>query len=281
MKLTYLFLVMYLFSSAIFNESYKVITKNMNKASSLTVLVELIAGLVSLLFIPFFKIKFPSDIRVYLLFSLAIIFYTIQDRLATISRSGLESSTYGILKQLSNVFILIMGFVFWKEEVTVKKIIGSVLLIGSNISIFYQRGGWKDKKYVIIGLIANISMGIALFLDVSTSSNFNLAIYISLTLLIPSIINSLIEKVKIRDLIQEYKINKSKFILLTGILWSIMMFSKLLSYQFGEVTKIAPLCSLTVMLNVIFSYIFLKEKDNLLRKIIASILVVVGIAIIK
>ncbi len=281
MNLSYLFLTIYIFSSTFFNESYKLIAKNMNKASSLTVLIEFIAGSISLLLIPFFEIKFPSDIKIYFLFFLATIFYTIQDRLATISRSGLESSTYGILKQLSNVFVLAMGFLVFKEKVTLEKIVGSILIIGSNIFIFYQRESWKNKKYIIVGTIANIAMGIALFLDVSTSSNFNLSIYISLTLLIPAIINSLIEKVKISDLINEYNTNKNNLVLLTGILWSVMMFSKLLSYQYREVTKIAPLCSLSVMLNVFFSYIFLKERTNLLRKVVASILILIGIILIK
>lgn len=281
MNLSYLFLTIYIFSSTMFNESYKLIAKNMDKAGSLTVLVEMIAGILSLFLIPFFEIKFPSDIRIYLLFFLATIFYTIQDRLATISRSGLEASTYGILKQLSNVFMLVMGFISFKEKLTVEKLLGAILLIGSNIFVFFRKDSWKNKKYIIIGVVANIAMGIALFLDVSTSTNFNLAIYISLTLLIPALINSLVEKIKFTDLRYEYKINKSRLILLTGILWSVMMLSKLLSYRFGEVTKIAPLCSLSVMLNVIVAYVFFKERDNLLRKIIASIFIIIGVFLIK
>lgn len=281
MNLSYLFLTIYIVSSTMLNESYKLIAKNMDKAGSLTVLVETIAGILSLLLIPFFEIKFPSDIRIFLLFFLATIFYTIQDRLATISRSGLEASTYGILKQLSNVFMLVMGFISFKEKLTIEKLLGAILLIGSNIFIFYRKDSWKNKKYIIIGVVANIAMGIALFLDVSTSTNFNLAIYISLTLLIPALINSLVEKIKFTDLRYEYKINKSRLILLTGILWSVMMFSKLLSYRFGEVTKIAPLCSLSVMLNVIVAYVFFKERDNLLRKIIASVFIIIGVFLIK
>ena len=200
MNLSYLFLTIYIVSSTMFNESYKLIAKNMDKAGSLTVLVETIAGILSLLLIPFFEIKFPSDIRIFLLFFLATIFYTIQDRLATISRSGLEASTYGILKQLSNVFMLVMGFISFKEKLTLEKLLGAILLIGSNIFIFYRKDSWKNKKYIIIGVVANIAMGIALFLDVSTSTNFNLAIYISLTLLIPALINSLVEKIKFTDL---------------------------------------------------------------------------------
>ena len=53
------------------------------------------------------------------------------------------------------------------------------------------------------------------------------------------------------------------------------------SNKLGKVTIVAPLSSLGVILNVIVSYLFLKEKDNLFKKIIASLLVMLGIFLIK
>ena len=59
------------------------------------------------------------------------------------------------------------------------------------------------------------------------------------------------------------------------------MISKLISYQLGNVIVVAPLCSLTVILNVFFGYLILKEKNNLLKKIISGIFIVIGIILIK
>jgi len=44
---------------------------------------------------------------------------------------------------------------------------------------------------------------------------------------------------------------------------------------------VAPLCSLTVILNVVVGYIFLKERNNLIKKLIAGILIVIGIITIR
>lgn len=60
-----------------------------------------------------------------------------------------------------------------------------------------------------------------------------------------------------------------------------MIISQLRAYQLGNVTVIAPLCALTVILNVIVGYLFLNEKDNLLRKIISEILIIISIILIK
>lgn len=281
LKDAYLFLFFYLITTVIFNESYKVVSQRMKSAGALTILVEMIAGIFSLLWVPFFEVKFPTDFKIYLFLGLAIIFYAIQNRLATTARSGMEASAYSIIKQLSNVFVIMMGFLFLKEELTIQKIIGSILLIGSNVLIFYQRGTWKNNRYLLLGILANLCMGMALFLDVNTSDSFNLAFYVSITLLFPAILVFTIEKIKIKEIIREWKINSKNFILLTGICWSLMMITKLRSYQLGEVTKIAPLCSLTVILNVLFAFIFLKSRKNILKKLIASIFIILGVFLIK
>lgn len=277
----YLFLCFYLVITVVFNESYKVISVRMKSPGALTVFVELIAGGFSLVFFPFFEMKFPKDPKIYFFLGLAIIFYTIQNRLATTARSGMEASSYSMIKQLSNVFVVIMGFLFLKEEITLQKIIGSILLIGSNMLIFYQKGSWKKNYYLFLGIIANLCMGIALFLDVNTSNYFNLAFYVSVTLIFPAILIFVTERIKIKELVREWRINSKYFILLTGISWAFMMITKLKSYQLGEVTKIAPLCSLTVILNVLFAYLFLRKREDIWKKLIAGILITIGIFMIK
>lgn len=59
------------------------------------------------------------------------------------------------------------------------------------------------------------------------------------------------------------------------------MWYNLRTYQLGNVTIVAPLSALTVMLNVIVGYLFLRERDNLLKKIIAAILIIISIVLIK
>lgn len=281
LKNAYFFLILYLIITVIFNESYRIISQNMKKPGALTVLVELMASIFSLFLLPIFEIKMPSDPKIYFLLGLSIIFYAIQNRLATVARSGMEASSYGVLKQISNVFVIVMGFLFLKEELVFKKIMGAILLIGSNILIFYEKGTWKKNHYLFLGILANLCMGMALFLDVNVSNSFNLAFYIVLILCIPAILILISERICIKEILYEWKNNSKFLILLTSISWCFMMITKLRTYQLGEVTKIAPLCSLTVILNALFAFCFFKNRKNIAKKLIAGILVVIGVFLLK
>lgn len=177
--------------------------------------------------------------------------------------------------------MIVAGLVFFKEPFVLKKMIGAGLIIFSNILMFYKKGKQKLNKYVIMGIIANLAYAVALFLDVNISDSFNLALYISLTLIIPATFIILAERIKINDIINEFKIGDKVPIFITSLSWSSMIAFQLLAYRFGEVTTIAPLLSLTVIGNVIIGYIFLKEKDNLPKKIVAAILIIISVFLIK
>jgi drug/metabolite transporter (DMT)-like permease len=99
----------------------------------------MIAGISILALTPFFDFSWPSDYRVYVLLCVASIFYAIADRLNTTVRSGIEASTFSVINQLSTVFMILAGFLILKEEFIFTKIIGSFLIIFSNIIVFYNK----------------------------------------------------------------------------------------------------------------------------------------------
>ena len=212
---------------------------------------------------------------------MSIIFYAITDRMNTTVRSGIEASTFSMLKQLSTTFMIVAGLLFFKEEFVLSKFIGAMLIIFSNILIFYKKGKFKFDKYILLGILANITFTIALFLDVNISDNFNLPFYVALTLIIPALLIMIFERIKPSQIKEEFVKGNKKAIIITAISWGVMIIAQLRAYQLGNVTIVAPLCALTVILNVIVGYLFLNEKDNLLRKIISAILIIISIILIK
>ena len=137
------------------------------------------------------------------------------------------------------------------------------------------------NRYIWLGILANISYTIALFLDVNISDDFNLPIYVALTLGIPGILICLVERIKFSEIKEEFKCADKKAIFVTGMTWSISIIASLRAYQLQNVSIVAPIGSLTVLSNVIVGYLFLKERDNLLKKIMAAILIVISIVLIK
>lgn len=276
-----LYVIMYIVLATIFTQFYKIATKTLKKAGALTILLQLMAGITVLLICPFFKFKFPTDIRIYIMFGISIIFYAISDRINTTVRSGIEASTFSMLKQLSTTFMIFAGLIFLKEEFVLNKFIGAVLIIFSNILIFYKKGKFEFNKYIILGIISNLSYTIALFLDVNNSDSFNLPFYVAITLMVPAILIMIFERIKPIEIRNEFINGNKKAIIITALSWGIMIVSQLRAYQLQNVTIVAPLCALTVILNVMVGYLFLKERDNLLRKIIAASLIIISVILIK
>lgn len=98
---------------------------------------------------------------------------------------------------------------------------------------------------------------------------------------IPAILIFIFEKIKISDIKEEFKNGNQKAILITAITWSLSVVFQLRAYQLGNVSIVAPLCALTVILNVIVGYFLLKERDNMFKKVIATLLIILGIVLIK
>jgi len=273
--------ILYLFFAVAFNQSYKIVTKNMKNSGALTVLLEGVAGLFCLLLIPLFELKFPTNPYVYLFLGLACVFYALNDRISTDVRKGLEASVFSIVKQVSTVFMIIAGLLFFKEKFVLTKIIGAFLIVASNVIVFYKKGTFKNNKYVWLGLLASLFNTIALIIDVNYSKQFNLPLYSSFTLLVPALLILIFERIKLKNIKDELKNGNKKFMIITGLSWALMMILKLRAYQLGQVIVIAPLCSLTAILNVVVGYCLLKEKDNMWRKIIAGILIIISVFLIK
>lgn len=277
----FLFVLLYIILAVIFTQFYKITTKSSKNPGALTVILQVLSGIVALLLCPFFKFSFPTDWRIYLFLGIACCFYAISDRINTTVRGGIEASTFSIIKQLSTVFMIIAGLLFFKEKFVLKKIIGAILILLSNVIIFYKKGNQKFNKYILLAILANIAFSIALFLDVNISEKFNLGFYVAITLIAPALLIILFERIKISNILSEFKSGNKKSILITGISWSTMIIVQLIAYQLGDVTTVAPLCALTVIGNVIVGYLFLGERDNLLKKVIAAFLVIISVILIK
>lgn len=274
-------IIIYLLAVVSYTQFFKAATKKSKKDGALTVTLEVITSIIMLAFIPFFEIKWATDVKVYLFTALAVIFYCMKDRMTTTVRRHLDTSTVNILDQIVNVFMILWGILFFKEEVIFKKIIGAILIILSNVMIFYKKGNFKLDRYVLLSILSNLALSIALALNVDNSEKFNVAIYQVVTLMVPAILIIIFEKIEWNDIKNEVKEGNKTAILMTGISWAVMIISQLRAYQTGDITTVAPLSAVSVILNVIAGYFISKEKENIVKKIIAGVIIVFSIFLIK
>lgn len=273
--------ILYLISAVIFAQSFKKSNRDMKDASLLTILLELFTAFFAIFFIPFFKFNIPTDISIYLTLLIVVVIYAFTDRLNIEARYGLDPSVFSMLKQLSTVFLIILGFIFLREKIVIKKIIGSLIIIIANVLLAFDKGKIRINKYFIMSFISNFLFAIAMLINVNISNNFNIGFYTILTVFLPSILIFIFGRYKVKDLVNEFNYYDKGYFLLSAFTWCLMLISSVKAYEVGNVTLIAPLLTLTSILNTFYEFVILKNRNKLIQKIIASILILIGVLIIK
>lgn len=262
-----------------FFQFYKLSVKKVKKDGAATIILQVIAGLSQLLLIPLFAWQLPDTIFVFLLLTAACVFYAINDRLQTTVRKNLEVSVFSILSQFGTVFLIIYGFLIFKDEIVLTKILGALLIIVANIWVFHKPGKRKFvvNNYYFLGVVALLAFATAITIDIGISEKFNLPFYIGLTLLIPALMITVLEKIRFRSISDEWVRGDRKLFAITGLSWGLTILFGLRAFQLGEVSTIVPLQAIAVILNVLVAYIFLKERTHRLKKFLASIIAVIGV----
>ena len=273
--------VFYLISSITFAQTFKKANRNMKDAGKLTILLEVFTAFFALFFLPFFGLKFSTNVTVYLTLLVVVVIYAVTDRLNIEARYGLDPSVFSMLKQLSTVFLMIFGFIFLKEPVVIKKIIGAFIIISANIILAIDRGKIKFNKYFIMCFVSNFLFAIAMLINVNISDNFNLAFYTIMTVFLPSLLIFIFGRHSINGLIQEFNLYDKPRFLLASFCWCLMLIASVRAYQLGNVTVVAPILTLTSILNTIYEYLIIKNKKHFLQKLVASILIILGVILIR
>lgn len=264
-------------SAVLYVQYYKLAVKDTQREGVATIILEFIGGIGALILMPFFVFKFSFDLKVVVLFILANIFYTLNDRIKTIARKNLEVSVFSIIDQLSKVFLIMYGIILFHNPIIATKLIGGALIIFGNVALFYHKKKFAINKYVLLSVFASFLMATALIIDVDISKRFNLPFYVMLTLIIPAIFNYAIERCPIKDITNEFNSNRKKYYIISGLVSGPMIFFTIRSLQLGQVAFIAPLLATTVLLNVLVASAMHKERVNLIKKIAVAIAIIIGV----
>ena len=277
-----IWVICYLVFALIFSQGFKKVNRTMKNASALTVLLELFTGLFAIVMSIFFKYTFPSDIKVYITLFVVTIIYAVTDRLNIEARYGLSPSNFSMLKQLSTVFLVIFGLLFLKEQLVFKKILGAIIIVVSNVMLAVNKDGkFEFNKYFIFCLISNFLFAVAMFINVNISSMFNIGIYTLITVFIPSIIIKLFSRLSFKDLEEEFNLYNKPLFILVSFAWCMMLISSVKAYEFGRISVVAPLLTLTALTNTIYEFIVDKDKKRFYYKLVISILILIGVILIK
>ncbi len=273
--------IIYLISAVLFAQVFKSANRNMKSAGALTILLEFFTALLAILFLPFFKFTLPNDIHIYIVLLVVTFIYAITDRLNIEARYGLEPSTFSVLKQLSTVFMIFFGILFLKEKLIFTRILGAIIIISANLILAFENGKIRMNKYFVMSLISNFLFAIAMLINVNISDHFNLAFYTIITVSVPAILIKTFGRYKMKDLKQEFHTYNKKEFLIAAFSWCLMLISSVKAYQLGDIAIVAPIFTLTSIINAVIEFFVFQNKNRIVQKIIAAVLLTLGVILVK
>ncbi|PIP53258.1 hypothetical protein COX08_01970 [Candidatus Beckwithbacteria bacterium CG23_combo_of_CG06-09_8_20_14_all_34_8] len=223
------------------------------------------------------KITLPTEKVAWISMGLAVFCYGLFERGRFYAAKLLEASVLTTVFNITLLITLIGSFILYSETLTVNKIFGGALILIALFTVSYSKG--NKQKISIQGIIISISisivLGFAQVLDKRGALYFSPETYSILVWVLPMLV-IIFPSIKISDLKKELVRAKWRVIVIAAANVLGYLFT-LKALTLTEVTRAIPLMQTSTLFTVLAGIVILKERDNLVRKIIAGGLALVGV----
>ncbi len=202
----------------------------------------------------------------------------------TKSYKYLEASFIAPASRARIILVLIFSLIFLKETLNSTKLAGTLLVFGGLVFLSYKKGtnfAKLKEKGMIYLVLSIVIISIALIfnkfaINFFNPETYNFIIYMSASLfLFPWIIS----KGK-----ESKKMIKSRFlflIVIASVLSVLYNYFTLIAFKFAEANVIIPLTELSSLVAVFGGIILFRERKDMLKKIISTVIVVAGVILIS
>ncbi|MFA6183694.1 MAG: DMT family transporter [Parcubacteria group bacterium] len=219
------------------------------------------------------------DISIILLVLLSIILYGTYERIQFYARKEIEVSTITVLFRLAPAITFISSILVLGESFSTKKLIGVILIITATILASYKKTTIKFSKALITVLICAMMLGIAWTIDKKVMSTEFSPQFYSLLIWAAPLLYIYLPRIPRQDLKTEIYTGSWKIPLL-ALINVLGYYFQLKATSLADVSVVIPLISVSTIFIVLGGIILLKEKSNIMNKIIAGAIVSIGVILL-
>jgi len=241
--------------------------------------------IVGLMFIPFMLMDFGFSTNPYhwLIILASTILWSLVAKVSLDAYKAVEVSTREPISQINLIFVLILSLIFLKEILTLQKIIGTLIIFAGVLLITYEPGKSFRKlseKGILLVILSAALYSIASIVDKYALNFFSVGSYGFMAYFLPGIVLgsfAIREKEKIKSLIK----NQLKSILVVTFFGAIYFNLVLSAYNLTDISLAFPIIRLATFIAVFGGIYFLKEKQFAWKKVLAAIIVFIGVLLIS
>jgi len=285
------YLVLFVVSQIVFLQTFKHVAKSSKSIGALTVLVQLISVGACLILIPLDAWRWPSgsDWWMWVLLGASFVLFAVNDRLDATTRKNLDITVDTMMHQSYRILFfplfLLMATICWGFTPTFwwSAIIGGTIIVIANMFLIYERGTFHFNKYVLLKMVSVVFFTFAFTFQIFAVSSFNVPFFGILSFGIPALILLSMRQATPKTVVQEIKRKQWQLIIICGIAQAIFMISILILMNRNfdsDNMQVNAITAIYVLLNVVFAYIFLRERSSLVKKSIIACVIVACMVLI-
>lgn len=218
----------------------------------------------------------PLFISMGIIYSLAISFYYTGLKKTELSVAAIFDST-------GSIYSLVLGTLFLNEPILLNKLIGIVLIVAAILIVSLKNRVSSFNKYSWILLISAFFYALGAIFDKKLNAFGNPLSYLTLSFATAGLSILLINFKRTKKAFMGTFKNKNFWIgiSINGILYSLGFWALFEAYnRGGEVSRMFPITLSMSVIIPILGIIFLKERDNIAKKLVAIVIMIIGLWIL-
>ncbi len=193
----------------------------------------------------------------------------------TLKRLNAGEST--ILASSGTFITIILGVIFLGEVFKTNSLVGTALILLAVYTITTEKLTFKSRKGIVFGLLSSVFAAVAVVNDAVILKTYEAYSYTAIMSFLPGFLLLFLFP---KQIIKIPKMFDGKTFMLISILcifYSVQAITYYLALQNGApISQLSPMIKSSIVLTVILGAVFLKERSNLNKKLIAAIMVTIG-----
>ncbi|OQY65521.1 hypothetical protein B6D29_03760 [Microgenomates bacterium UTCPR1] len=259
----------------------RVIAVESDYPRELSVVFNLISGTIALLIFfvssGYVNFNLPKDPQAYIYLFVILLFYGLYERFRFKTSKYLEVSTQGTLNNIFIVVAFVIALFIYSEVITADKILGFIFVLVGILLVTVNKSKKINSMGLFYGVLANVSVGIAWSLDKKGISYFNPDLYNLLVWVAPIIVVSFFPAIRLSIVKKIIRKDFKQISLISFLNVSAYLFNLKALVVGGEVTKVIPIVQTSTIITIILGIIFLKEREHIVKKIVAGLIAIIGV----
>lgn len=193
----------------------------------------------------------------------------------------LEASEFTVLFSSRVIWVILISTLFFRERFYLIQLLGALFIL---FSIYLA--SWHSKSFKLeigekFALLSAVCFGISFSIDNQILKSIDVFLYISITFLLSGLFVGFLSPKKAFQLKPLLKKTHLPKILILSTLYAISGTTFFLSLQMsGNASQIQSINQTQIILTVLLAIIFLKERKNLFRKLIAAVICFIGVLLV-